>query len=78
MNGEELSFSRKKKCSKMYLKINRSVRKRRDIPWNSENKPLQIKIPQTLNAKNPPLNCPLEYKPPGGLSLEIALKYKLK
>ena len=28
--------------------------------------------------KNPPLNNPSEYKPPQGLYLEIALKYKLK
>ena len=41
-------------------------------------KPLQIQAPQTCNAKNPPLNCPSKYKPPGGLSLEIALKYKVK
>ena len=32
----------------------------------------------TRNAENPPLNRPSEYKPPGGLYLEIALKYKLK
>ena len=32
--------------------------------------PLQIKAPQTGNAKNPPLNPPSEYKPPGGLYLE--------
>ena len=34
--------------------------------------------PQTRNAKNPPLNRPSKYKPPGGLYLEIALKYKVK
>ena len=33
-------------------------------------KPLQIKAPQTGNAKNPPLNHPSKYKPPGGLYLE--------
>ena len=33
---------------------------------------------QTGNAKNPPLNRPSKYKPPGGLYLEIALKYKVK
>ena len=27
---------------------------------------------------NPPLNRPSKYKPPGGLYLEIALKYKVK
>ena len=27
--------------------------------------------------KHPPFNRPSEYKPPGGLHLEIALKYKL-
>ena len=32
----------------------------------------------TRDAENPPLNRPSEYKPPGGLYLEIALKYKLK
>ena len=41
-------------------------------------KPLQIQAPQTCNTKNPPLNCPSKYKPPGGLYLEIALKYKVK
>ena len=41
-------------------------------------KPLQIQAPQTGNAKNPPLNRPSKYKPPGGLYLEIALKYKVK
>ena len=44
----------------------------------STYKPVQIKAPQTRNTKNPPLNHPSEYKPPGGLYLEIALKYKLK
>ena len=45
-------------------------------------KPLQIKAPQTGNAKNPPLNHPSKYKPPGGLYLEncpqILSKTKLK
>ena len=41
-------------------------------------KPLQIQAPQTGNAKNPPLNRPSKYKPPGGLYLEIALIYKVK
>ena len=41
-------------------------------------KPLQIWAPQTRNTKNPPLNHPSKYKPPGGLYLEIALKYKVK
>ena len=45
---------------------------------SSMSKPLQIQAPQTRNAKNPPLNRPSKYKPPGGLSLEIALKYKVK
>ena len=36
------------------------------------------KPPQTRNAKNPPLNGPSKYKPPGGLYLEIAPKYKVK
>ena len=31
-----------------------------------------------VTLKNPPLNCPSEYKPPGGLYLEFALKYKVK
>ena len=44
----------------------------------SMHKPLQIQAPQTHNAKNPPLNRPSKYKPPGGLYLEIALKYKVK
>ena len=52
----------------------------RKIPKISPSmyKPLQIQAPQTCNGKNPPLNRPSEYKPPGGLYLEIALKYKLK
>ena len=42
-------------------------------------KPRQIKAPQTSNAKNPPLNRPFKYKPPGGLySVKISLKYKVK
>ena len=34
--------------------------------------------PHTRNAKNPSLNRPSKYKPPGGLYLEIPLKYKVK
>ena len=41
-------------------------------------KPLQILAPQNRHAKNPPLNRPSEYKPPGGLFLEFALEYKVK
>ena len=41
-------------------------------------KPLQIKALQTHNTKNPPLNRPSKYKPPGALYLEIAFKYKVK
>ena len=41
-------------------------------------KPLQIKAPQTRNAKNPPLNRPSKYKPPGACAWNIALKYKVK
>ena len=41
-------------------------------------KPLQIYAPQSGNAKNPPLNRPSNYKPPWGLYLEIAFKYKVK
>ena len=33
-------------------------------------KPLQIEAPQTGNTKNPPLNPPSKYKPPGGLYME--------
>ena len=56
----------------------------RKIPKISPSmyKPLQIKAPQTGNAKNPPLNHPSKYKPPGGLYLEncpqILSKTKLK
>ena len=49
--------------------------KYRKIPKISHSK---YKPPKTRNPKNPPLNRPSEYKPPGGLYLEIALKYKLK
>ena len=38
-------------------------------------KPLQIKAPQTRNAKKPPLNRPSKVQAPRGLYLEIALKY---
>ena len=41
-------------------------------------KPLQIQASQTRNTKNPSLNLPSKYKPPGGLYLEIALKYQVK
>ena len=41
-------------------------------------KPLQIYPPQTSNAKNPPLNRPSKYKPPGGWYLENCPKYKVK
>ena len=41
-------------------------------------KPLQIQAPQTGNAKNPRLNHPSKYKPPGGLYLKIAFKYKVE
>ena len=34
--------------------------------------------PQNRNVKNPPLNHPPEYKPRGGLQLELALEYKVK
>ena len=54
--------------------------KYRKIPKISPSmyKPLQIQAPQTRNAKNPPLNRSSKFKPPGGLYLEIALKYKVK
>ena len=41
-------------------------------------KPLQIYAPQFGNAKNPPLNRPSKYKPPGTCTWKIALKYKVK
>ena len=43
----------------------------RKIPKISPSmyKPLQIKAPQTHNAKNPPLNHPSKYKLPRGLVL---------
>ena len=41
--------------------------KYRKIPKIS---PSMYKPPQTGNAKNPPLNRPSKYKPPGGLYLE--------
>ena len=54
--------------------------KYRKIPKISPamNKPLQIQDLQTGNVKDPPLNPPSKYKPPGGLYLEIALKCKGK
>ena len=44
----------------------------RKIPKISPSmyKPLQIKAPQTSNAKTPPLNPLSKYKPPEGLYLE--------
>ena len=52
----------------------------RKIPKISPSmyKPLQIQAPQTGNAKNPPLNRPSKYKPPGACTWKIALKYKVK
>ena len=41
-------------------------------------KPLQKYAPQTCYTKNLLWNRPSEYKPPGGLYYEIALKYKVK
>ena len=41
-------------------------------------KPLQIKAPQARSAKNPALNRPSKYKPPGVCTWKIALKYKVK
>ena len=42
-------------------------------------KPLQIKAPQTGNAKNPPLNRLFKYKPSPPLPpWKIALKYKVQ
>ena len=41
-------------------------------------KTLQIQAPQTGNVKNPPLNRPSKYKPPGYCTWKIALKYKVK
>ena len=38
----------------------------------------KYKPPKPVMQKNPPLNRPSKYKPPGGLYLEIALKYKVK
>ena len=63
------------------MKINhKHLWKYRKIPKISPSKykPLQIKAPQTRNAKSPPLNHPSKYKPPGVLYFEIALKYKVK
>ena len=34
--------------------------------------------PQTGDAKNPPLNRPSKYKPPGACTWKIALKYTVK
>ena len=39
--------------------------------------PNNYKPPKLVMQKNPPLNCPSKI-PPGGLYLEIALKYKVK
>ena len=42
-------------------------------------KPLQIQVPQTGNAKNPPLNRPSKKKsPPRACTWKIALKCKVK
>ena len=41
--------------------------------------PSMYKPLKTRNAKKPPLNRPYKYKPPpGGLYLEISVKYKVK
>ena len=36
------------------------------------------KPPKIVTQKNPPLNRPSEYKPPGGLYFEFAPLYKVK
>ena len=41
-------------------------------------KSLPKRAPQNRNAKNPPLNRPSKYKPPGACTWKIALKYKVK
>ena len=41
-------------------------------------KPLQIETPPNRNAKNPPLNRPFEYNPPGGLVLGIRPRIQSK
>ena len=40
--------------------------------------PAKYKPPKIVTQKTPPLNCPSEYKPPGGLYLEFALECKVK
>ena len=67
-----------------FPKMGLAALKYRKIPKISLSmyKPLQIKDPQTSNAKNPLLNHPSKYKPPRGLYLEncpqIQSKTKLK
>ena len=41
-------------------------------------KPLQIQASQTRNTKNPSLNLPSKYKPPGACTWKTALKYQVK
>ena len=36
------------------------------------------KPPKPVTKKNPPLNRPSKYKPPGACTWQIALKYKVK
>ena len=36
------------------------------------------KRPKPVTQKNPPLNRPSKYKPPGACTWKIALKYKVK
>ena len=57
-----------------YSNVITFIREYRKIPKISPS----MHKPHTRNAKNPSLNRPSKYKPPGGLYLEIALKYKVK
>ena len=56
---------------KIRIRVDVACEAYRKIPKISPSmyKPLQIKVPQTGNAKNPPLNCPSKYKLPPGLVL---------
>ena len=63
-----------------FIVLEKSIKKYRKIPKISPSmyKPLKIQAPQNRNAKNPLLNRPSEYKPPGGLVHGICSRIQSK
>ena len=55
-----------------------SALKKKDYRKIPKISPSKYNPPKLVRQKTPPLSTPSKYKPPGGLYLEIALKYKVK